>query len=305
MKTWFLYYFIKKLFHTILYQFKSSTQLKLELQSGTLNLGQNWWYFVLSHLHIWSMTLKNNTAPLLYYMKLCASFQIHQLSQTSVTVHKRSIQVKIGDFLVQQDLSISQMTLKKNRAPVLCYIKLCVPFQSHCWIQTAVTVRKPSIRVKMGNFFSRVTFKFQSWPWKSIGHLSYAASTFGHHFIAIRKFKQELQSTNTQFGSKFTCHLQILGNTLKNNRAPLLSIMKLYASVPRHMCIQTGVAVGKRLIGGVITSVTLNFYLWPSPFAWTSLLSLVIPRENFMMISWWEHTQKGVRDRGTDVLNHS
>ena len=40
--------------------------------------------------------------------------------------------------------------------------------------------------------------------------------------------------------------------------------------------------------------------LWPWPFAWTSLLSLVITPENFMMIRWWEHSQKGVTDGRTD-----
>ena len=87
--------------------------------------------------------------------------------------------------------------------------------------------------------------------------------------------------------------------TLKNNRAPLLSIIKLYASSHHHMWIQTGVTVRKRW-SWVVTSVTLTFDLWPWPFAWTSLLSLVITPENFMMIGWWEHSQKGVTDRRTD-----
>ena len=65
------------------------------------------------------------------------------------------------------------------------------------------------------------------------------------------------------------------------------------------MWIQTGVTVRKRL-SWVVTSVTLTFDLWPWPFAWTSLLSLVITPENFMMIRWWEHSQKGVTDRRTD-----
>ena len=38
--------------------------------------------------------------------------------------------------------------------------------------------------------------------------------------------------------------------------------------------------------------------LWP--FAWTLPWSLVITPENFMMIRWWEHSQKGVTDRRTD-----
>ena len=44
---------------------------------------------------IWWMTSKNNRAPLLYYIELCASFQIQRWIQTKVTVRKRSIRVKI------------------------------------------------------------------------------------------------------------------------------------------------------------------------------------------------------------------
>ena len=95
------------------------------------------------------------------------------------------------------------------------------------------------------------------------------------------------------------CDLEIWRMTLKNNRAPLLSNIKLYVSVHHHMWIQTGVTVRKRL-SWVLTSVTLTFDLWPWPFAWTSLLSLVITPENFMMIRWWEHSQKGVTDGRTD-----
>ena len=105
-------------------------------------------------------------------------------------------------FFVPYDLEIWWMTLKNNRAPLLCYIKLCASFQSHWWIQTGVTVWKRSIRVKIGDFLSRVTLKFDGWPWKTIGHLFYLASSFVHHFIAIGELKLKLQSGNPQFGSK-------------------------------------------------------------------------------------------------------
>ena len=85
-----------------------------------------------------------------------------------------------------------QMTLKNNKAPRLCCFKLCAPFYSHCWIQTGVTVRKRSIQVKISNFLSSVTLKFDGWLWKTIWHFSYAASNFVHHFIAIGQFKLEL-----------------------------------------------------------------------------------------------------------------
>ena len=95
------------------------------------------------------------------------------------------------------------------------------------------------------------------------------------------------------------CDLEIWWMTLKNNRAPLLSNIKLYASFHHHMWIQTGVTVRKWL-SWAVTSVTLIFDLWPWPFAWTLLWSLIVTPENFMMIRWWEHSQKGVTDRRTD-----
>ena len=199
------------------------------------------------------MTLKNNRAPLLYFIKFCASFQIQRWIQTGVTVWKCSIRVKIGDFLFRMNLKFDgwpwktkghlfyttssfvqhfkaigifklelqsgnaqlgsklaffvpldlenwQMTLKNNRAPLLYYIKRCAAFQNHWYIETGVTVRKRSVRVKIGDFLSRVTFKIKGWPWKTIGHLSYAASSFVHHFIAIGEFKLKFKSGNAQFG---------------------------------------------------------------------------------------------------------
>ena len=199
------------------------------------------------------MILKNNRAPLLYHIKLCASFQIHRSIQTEVTVWKHPIRVKIDNFFVPCGLEIWWMILENNRAPLLYYIKLNAWFQSHGWTQIGVSpetlnsgknrqfffmcyleiwrswktighlfyttssfmhhfkamgelklelVRKRSIQVKIGNFFSCVTLKFDGWPWKIIGHLFYTTSSFVHHFKAMDEFKLELQSGNPQFGWK-------------------------------------------------------------------------------------------------------
>ena len=107
-------------------------------------------------------------------------------------------------FFSPCDLEISWMTLENNRAPLLYYIKLCASFQIHRWIQIGVTIRKRSIWVKIGNFLSRVTVKFDGWPSKTIGHLFYATSSFVYHFIPIGELKLELQSGNAQFGSNAT-----------------------------------------------------------------------------------------------------
>ena len=107
-------------------------------------------------------------------------------------------------FFFPCDLEIWWLTFKINRAPLLCYYKLYASFHSHRWIQTKVAVRKRSIQVKIWDFLSRVTLKFDGRPWKTIGHLFYATSSFVYHFIAIGEFKLELQSGNAQFGSKLT-----------------------------------------------------------------------------------------------------
>ena len=65
-------------------------------------------------------------------------------------------------------------------------------------------VRKRPIWVKIGDALYRVTLKFDRWPWKTIGHLSFAVSSFVQHFIAIGEFKLELQSGNAHFGSNST-----------------------------------------------------------------------------------------------------
>ena len=65
-------------------------------------------------------------------------------------------------------------------------------------------VRKRPIWVKICDILSRVTLKFDGWPWKTIGHLFFAVSSFVQHFIAIGEFKLELLSANAQFGSNLT-----------------------------------------------------------------------------------------------------
>ena len=151
------------------------------------------------------------------------------------------------------DLEIWWITLKNNRASLLCCFKLCATFHSHQWIQTGVTVWKRPIWVKIDDFFSRVTLQYDLWPWKTIGHLYYATSSFVHHFVAIGDFKLELQSGNAQFGSNLAmflelCDLEIWWMTFQNNRAPLLCYFKLCASFRSHWWIQTGVTVWKRQI---------------------------------------------------------
>ena len=177
------------------------------------------------------MTSKNYRAPLLHYIKLCASYQTPRWIRTAVAVRKRSIRGKIGNFLHCVTLKFDGWPWKTIR--ILFYVSL--GFVHHFkairelkqklqWktighlfyvassfvhyfiaigeFKLQVTVQKHSIWVKIDHFLSRMTFKFDEWPRKTIGHLFHATSNSMHHFVAIGEFKLELQSGNAQFGSK-------------------------------------------------------------------------------------------------------
>ena len=126
---------------------------------------------------------------------------------------------QIRRFLEPCDLEIWRMTLQNNRAPLLCHFKLCASYHTHWWFQISVTVRKRSIRVKIEDFLSRVTLKFDGWPCKTIGHLFYATSSFAQHFVAIGEFKLELQSGNAQSGSNTTTFRALRPWNLTNDLA--------------------------------------------------------------------------------------
>ena len=94
--------------------------------------------------------------------------------------------------------------------------------------------------------------------------------------------------------------------TLKFDRWPWKTIGHLFYATLSSMYDFVAVCefkveftVRKRL-SWVLTSVTLTFDLWPWPFARTSLLSMVITPENFMMIRYQEHSETGVTDGQTD-----
>ena len=206
------------------------------------------------------MTLKNNRAPLLGYIKLCTLFQSISKFKLELQSGNAQFRLKLGIFCplwawnlmddLQKQLGTSSMplqashpfiaigrfkqelqsrntkfgsksaiwwmTLENNKAPYLTYFKLCASLHGHRSMQTRVTVRKCQIRVKIGDFLSCVTLKFDRWPWKRIQHLFYATSSFSHHFIAIGQFELELQSGKAKFWSKSVIFLSRM--TLKFDR---------------------------------------------------------------------------------------
>ena len=111
---------------------------------------------------------------------------------------------QIRQFLEPCDLGIRRMNLKTIGH---------LFYATSSFVHHFVTIGEFKLELQSGNgqfgskstiFFSRVTLQFDIWPWKTIGHLFYATSSFVHHFVAIGVFKLELQSRNTQFGSNST-----------------------------------------------------------------------------------------------------
>ena len=84
--------------------------------------------------------------------------------------------------------------------------------------------------------------KFDGWPWKTIGHLSYAASSFVHHFIAITECKLELQSGTPQFWSKSMIFLPCV--TLKFDGWP----WKIIGHLSSYMLLQVLCILSQQLV---------------------------------------------------------
>ena len=181
----------------------------------TTNLGQIRRFLEPCDIEIWWMTLKNNKAPLLCYFKLCASFPNHWRIQIGITIWKRPLWVKF-DIVELCDLEIWQMTLKNNKAPLLCYFKLCASFPSHWRIQIWITVRKRPIWVKF-DIVEPCDLEIWWMTFKTIGHLFYATSSFVHHCVAIDEFKLDLQSRNAQSGSNWTLFRAVWPKNLTDN----------------------------------------------------------------------------------------
>ena len=154
----------------------------LEVPMG--RAGQNPQFGSKSSIFLSRVTLNSDGWPQktighLCYLKLYASFHSHRWIKTGYNPetpdsgqNRRFFLFIIYLFFCPCDLEIWRITLKNNRAPLLCYVNLYASFHSHLWFQTGDTVRKCPTGVEIDDFFSRLTLRFDRWPWKSIGHRS-------------------------------------------------------------------------------------------------------------------------------------
>ena len=239
-----------------------------------LKLDSNHQFFSPCDLEIWWMTLIQGTASILH-SALCIvskpwvnsnwSYNLHtfNLGQNWRLLSRVSLKFDgwswktIGTYTTSSFVHIPH--------PALCIVSK--PLVSSNWSCSPETLNSGQKR----RFLCCVTWKFYGWPWKTIWHLFYVASSFVHHFEAIGKYKLELQSGNDRFGSKLRivlpCEIEMWRMTLK--KIGHLS-KKSTSSFVHHVIIiceyhwSYGPETAK-------LGLTLTFNLWPWPFAWASV----------------------------------
>ena len=86
------------------------------------------------------------------------------------------------------------ITLKNNRAPLLCYFNLYASFHSYLWIQTGDTVRKRPIWVKIEDFFLAV------WPWNLTDDLENQMDTAPKQYQSLCIISSPYVKSNWSYG---------------------------------------------------------------------------------------------------------
>ena len=130
----------------------------LSYSPETLNSGETRQFFEPYDLEILRMTLKNNTASLLCYFKLCVSFRTHWWIQIGVTVRKRPIWVKFDDFYSRTTLKFDGWPCKK-----IGYLF----YATSSFVQHFVAIGEFKLELQSGNAQSgsNSTIFRAVWPW--------------------------------------------------------------------------------------------------------------------------------------------
>ena len=155
---------------SFVHHFKAIGEFKLEIQSGNAQFRTK--SAIFCPLWPWNLMndLEKNRAPLLCCFRLCATFHSHQSIQNRVTVQKRPVWVKIEVICPVWPSNLTN-DLENNRTPFYASSSFVHHFVAIGEFKLELQSGKRLIWVKMEDFFSPVTLKFDGWPWKTIGHL--------------------------------------------------------------------------------------------------------------------------------------
>ena len=208
------------------------------------------------------MTLKNNRAP-----RYATSSFVHHF--VAIGEFKLELQSGNAQFGSKSTIFFSRVTLQFDIWP--WKTKGYLFYATSSFVQHFVAIDEFKLELQSGNaqFGSNSKIFIAVWPWNLTDDLENNRAPLQCYFKLCASFRShwwiqtEVTARKGPIWVKFDdflepCDLDIWRMTLKNNRAPLLSNIKLYASFHYHMWIQTGVTVRKRL-SRVVTSVTLTF----------------------------------------------
>ena len=184
------------------------------------------------------------------------------------------------------------MTLKNNRAPLLCYFKLCASLHHHRLIRNGIPVQKHSIRVKIDELF--VPCGLVTWQMTSKHNRAHfqPTLTFVHHFVTIGEFKLDLQSRNAQFGSKSTIFLVVWPWNLTDDLEKQQSTSSM---THEALCIISSPCMNSNSSYGPETA---KFGFWPS---WSWPLTLILCMDITFVNG--NHSWKFYDDRMTGTLS--
>ena len=126
----------------------------------------------------------------------------------SVTIGELKLELQSGNAKFGSNSTIFRAVwpwnltddLEKQKVPLHATSSFVHHLVAICEFKLELQSGNAQLKVKIDDFLSRVTFQFYVWPWKTIWHLFYAASSFVHHFVAIGEFKLESHSGNVQMG---------------------------------------------------------------------------------------------------------
>ena len=178
------------------------------------------------------MTLRNNRAPLLSCVKLCASFQSNGWIQTGVTVRKRSIRVQIGIFYLVT--LIFDGWHWKTIGYLFCAVS--------SFVHHLIAINEFKLELQSGNcqfgqnrlFFVpselaiwQMTFKNNRTP--LLYYFELCASICSHQWIQSRVTVQK-RPIWVKIDDLLAVWPWNLTNDIENNRAALLGNIKLCAS---------------------------------------------------------------------------
>ena len=204
-----------------MHHFVAIAEFKLELQSGNAQFGSKSTIF----LAVWPWNLtydleKQYGTSSMLLQALCIISKplvISNLSYSPETANLGKIRRFLDDLEQGKSEGFDSCDLPSNLAQILSKSLIFQPVWAWNLMHDLKQgksegfescdrpiIRKRPIWVKIGDVLYRVTLKIDGWPWETIGHLSFAVSSFVQHFIAIDEFKLELQSGNAQLGSNST-----------------------------------------------------------------------------------------------------